>query len=209
MKGMAKVVREEKRTKEQVRAGAAGIRDATVRMKRVTKGKSVTEIMGDIGTEVKVAALQKLGETDDRAAVMENGYGAQVPLDVEKAAIVAMAAGASPGAIEQQFDLHKGYVQYALRRRYGSADAAKRALQGLVLENALACQVHGGMLVDTMSAPQAFMSGAILIDKALALEKSMEGTVKTIDFGQLATIGKTLGALKDMVTPSSPESQEG
>lgn len=209
IKGIHRVIREEQKTAAQVKNGAAGIRDATVKMKRVTKGAPVTKVMGSVGREAEVAMLQKLSETDDRAAVLENGHGATVPLDVEKAAIVAIAAGASPSMVEREFDLHQNYVAYALKRRFGSADAAKKALQGLVLENALACQVHGGAHLTEMSAPQAFMSSAVLIDKALALEKSMEGTVRTVDFGALATIGKTLNVLKDIVNPPASQSPSG
>ena len=194
---MKKVFNEdEKATRKRAREGAATMRDATVRMKKVTGGAAVTDTTGQQGRDLKVAMLQKLGESD--AAAMENAESRTVPLELEKAAIVAHAAGASPSEIEQQFAVTGDYVRYALRRRFGSAEAAKRALQGLVMENALACQVHGAAHLSEMSAPQAFMSGAILIDKALAIEKSLEGASKTVDFSALAEIGKTLRVIREV-----------
>jgi hypothetical protein len=194
---MKKVFREdEKDKKAAVRRGAASMRDATVKMKKVTGGVAVTSITGEVGQEAKVAMLQKLSETDSVA--MANAGSRTVPLELEKAAIVATAAGASPAEVEREFAVTAGYVQYALRRRYGSAEAAKKALVGLVMENALACQVHGAAHLTEMSAPQAFMSGAILIDKALALEKSMEGVGRTVDFSALAEIGRTLRVIRSV-----------
>jgi hypothetical protein len=101
--------------------------------------------------------------------------------------------------VEVKYDLHRGFVDHALRRRFGSPEAAKLALQGFVLENALACQVVAATKITEMSGPQAVMSGAILIDKALALEKSIADRPKTIDFGALASMGKTLKVVREIV----------
>lgn len=182
-----------------VSTGAAEQRDATVRMRRIHGGEGIQNSAGEAGSEAQVAALQALEATD---YTHNRGGGGRIPsvqLETEKQAIVEVAAGASPRKVEVKYDLHKGFVDHALKRRFGSPEAAKLALQGLVLENALACQVVAAQHVHEMSGPQAVMSGAILIDKALALEKSIAEKPKTIDFGALASMGKTLKVVREII----------
>ncbi len=197
-KGKTKIARlqkviSEKPSKAQVMTASAGLRHATVAMKRVTGGRAV------VSPEVETRVLEKLEETDGR-----RGAGCSVPLETEKAAIVAYAGGASDAQLEAEFALNTRYVKFALRRRFGNVDTAKRALQGLVMENAIACMAHGGSLIGEMSGPQAIMSGAILVDKALALEKSMEGGDRVIDFNALSEMGKTLKILREVATVQKP-----
>jgi hypothetical protein len=169
---------------------------ATKKIKKITGGGSVLQALGAVGAQLENATLQKLEETD----YTHNPGRTDVPLEVEKAAIVASCAGgASPQVVEAQFGVHKGYVAHALARRFGSPEQAKRALHGLVLENALACQVHAAANITEMTPVQAVMSGAVLIDKALAIEKSLAEAPKTIDFGALQQIGSSLARLKERV----------
>lgn len=184
-----------------VGTGAASMKDATVRMKKVMGGGSVLEALGAEGKKVEFAALQKLSETDH---TYRGDRRATVPLEIEKQAIAEVAAGASPRHVEVKYDISSGYVAHALARRYGSPEAGKLALQGLCTENALACMVKAAIEIPNMSGPQAVMSGAILIDKALALEKSIADRPKVIDFGALAAMGKTLKVLQEIVSKPIP-----
>lgn len=197
-RGMGHIERVKAPTKhaegEGVREAAAGMRSATVRMKKVLGGESVVDHLGEDGAQLRIATLQKLEETDHTHA-RTNG---DVPLDVEKAAIVEIAAGASPAQIAVKYDLHQGYVRHALQRRFGSTEKMKEALLGLVLENALACNVLAATRLHEMSAPQAVMSGAILIDKGLALQKSIVETPQVIDFAALADTAKALKVLREI-----------
>lgn len=179
---------------EGVKTAAAGMRSATVRMKKVLGGDSVLNHLGSEGETIRVATLQKLEETDHT----HSGARSDVPLDVEKAAIVEIAAGASPAHVAVKYELHQGYVRHALQRRFGSTEKMKEALRGLVLENALACNVLAATRLHEMSAPQAVMSGAILIDKALALDKSILDTPQVIDFAALADTAKALKVLRQI-----------
>lgn len=174
---------------------AASMRDAMVRMKRVTGGKSVLESLGEEGENVRLATLQKLNATDHTHP--DDGR-ATTPLLLEREAIVEVVGGASPRAVEVKYNLAQGYVAHALRRRFGSSEAAMQALQGLTLEVALACNVHALTQIEHMSGPQAVMSGAIATDKALALQKAIQDRPKTIDFGRLAEMGKTLQVLREI-----------
>lgn len=173
------------------------MRDATVRMKRVVGGGSALAKLGQEGERSHAAILAKL-ETTDHTHRREL---ATVPLLLEKEAIAEVAGGASPRQVEVKYDLAKGYVAHALRRRFGSPEAAFAALQGLTLEVALACNVHALTQVSSMSGPQAVMSGAIAIDKSLALQKAIQERPKTIDFEALADMGKTLKVLRE-IAPS-------
>jgi hypothetical protein len=186
----------QQKTARKVLEGSAGMRDSTVKMKRVLKGKGVVENLGPVvGVAQRDAILAKLQETDDT-----HGDGrSTVPLEIEKMAIVDIAGGASPAQVAVKYDIQAGYVQHALRRRFGSPQAAMQALQGLVLENALACQIVAATQIDTMSGPQAVMSGAILIDKALAISKNIAETPKSIDFSALADIGDTLRTVRSVL----------
>jgi len=183
----------------KVIAGAAGMRDATVRMKRVVGGGSALKRMGQDGEATHENIVRTLALTDHT----HNARGtATVPLEIEKEAIAEIVGGASPAEIETKYQLAKGYVSHALKRRFGSQEAAFAALQGLTLEVALACNVHALTQVEHMSGPQAVMSGAIATDKALALQKAIQDRPKTIDFGQLAEMGKVLKVLREISTPT-------
>lgn len=182
-------------------SGAASMRDATVKMKKVTGGGSVLDMLGEAGEARKIATLQVLEATDHTHG---RSGRASAPLILEKEAISEVAGGASPRAVEVKYDLTQGYVQHALRRRYGSPEAAKLALQGLVGENALACMVKAAIEIPNMSGPQAVMSGAILVDKMLALDKSIAEKPKTIDFAQLADMGTTLKVLREIALAPVP-----
>lgn len=192
------------RAKPHVRviAGAAGMRDATVRMKRVTGGASALKQLGAEGEATHEAIVRTLALTDHT----HNARGtARVPLEIEKEAIAEVAGGASPSLVEVKYQLSSGYVAHALRRRFGSQEAAFAALQGITLEVALACGVHALTQVHNMSGPQAVMSSAIATDKALALQKAIQERPKTIDFGQLAEMGKVLKVLREIsASPASP-----
>lgn len=178
-------------------SGANAQRAATVALRRIGNGGSLLRALGPEGEKVKVAALQLLERTD----YTHNQTGrASAPLDIEKEAILEVAAGASPRQVEVKYDLTRDYVRHALQRRFGSPEAALAALQGLTLENALACQVKAAIEIPNMTGTQAVMSGAILTDKALALEKAIKERPKTIDFQALSDMGKTLKVLKEIAT---------
>lgn len=151
--------------------------------------------LGDEGEATHQKVIRTLALSDHT----HNALGtAQVALEIEKEAIAEVAGGASPTLVEAKYSLSKGYVAHALKRRFGSQEAAFAALQGLTLEVALACNVHALTQIEHMSGPQAVMSGAIATDKALALQKAIQERPKTIDFGQLAEMGKVLKVLREI-----------
>lgn len=182
-------------------SGAAGMRDATVRMKKVVGGGSVLRQLGAAGKDAEFAVMQKLEETDDVPRRTD------VPLEVEKAAIVDYASGVGPAEIAVKYDVQQAFVHHALRRRFGSLEQGKKALLGLVTENALACQIQAAQHIAEMSGPQAVMSGAILIDKLISIEKSIQDTPKTINFGAMTEIGASLKRLRELVPKKDPKAE--
>lgn len=169
----------------------------TTELKKTCGPGGVLGALGDKDQEVEKRVLAKLSETDDT----HNRHGtATVSLEVEKAAIAEVAAGASPSAVAVKYSLQQNYVRHALQRRFGSAEAAKRALQGLVLENALACMVVAAQEIPKMNGPQAVMSGSLLIDKALALEKSIVEKPPVVNFAEMADMAKTLKVLREVTS---------
>lgn len=182
--------------------GQETMRSKTTAMRKVLEKSGGGTVMDHIegGEQVKLAMLQKLGETDDRGP----GPNASVTMEVEKQLIVEQLGGKTPNQIAVEYQVHRNYVENALRRRFGSPERAKAALLGLSLENALALQEKVAQSIQEFSGPQAVMSSAILIDKALAIEKSIQETPKTIDFGALRKIGDSLARLRSIV-PKVPE----
>lgn len=183
-------------------SGSATMREKTVAMKTVLSkegGGTVMDHMGAAGDAVKLAMLQKLEETDHTHGQGEGNATAQVSLELEKAAIVDQIGGKTPSQIATEYHVHRSFVDNALRRRFGSVERAKGALLGITLENALALQEVAASKIGEFSGPQAVMSAAILTDKALAIEKSIRETPKTIDFGALRRIGDTLRELRAIV----------
>lgn len=185
---------------------SASSSDSAGTTKKMLREGELTAGLGAAGRTGEIVTLQKLGESD--AAALRHGTtrGEGIALDLEKAAIVAVAGGMAKVNAEEQFGLRRGYVDYALQRRFGSAEAAKKALQGLVLENAIACNVHAAGLVEEMTGPQAVMAGAILIDKALAIERSIVETPRTIDFAAFADLGESLRKIGEIVNQPTSES---
>jgi hypothetical protein len=193
----------------KVSSGAASMRSKTVRMKQVRGVKAVNagvgvasvEVLGSIGRGARAKVMSVLSETDHTRS------RALVPLGIEKEAICDYAAGASIGEIENKYAISRGYVDYALRRRFGSLEAGKKALMGMIMENALACNVHASAHIEELSAPQAIMSGAILVDKVIALERSIVEAPRTIDFGQLAEMDRTLRVLREIKVSREKQAQ--
>lgn len=187
-------------------SGSAGMRSKTVAMKTLLAengGGTIMDGAGEAGEQMKFAMLQKLSETDDHGP----GATASVTGDMEKEIIVEQMGGKTPSQIAVEYGVHRDFVNNALRRRFGSAEKAKAALLGLCLENALALQEVVASKIGEFSGPQAVMSSAILTDKALAIEKSIQETPKTIDFGALRSIGSSLARLRSIV-PKKAEVSE-
>jgi hypothetical protein len=182
-------------------AGPRAQAAATRGMKKVTGGGSALAQLGEVGENRHLAVVASLQETDHTWGRGSGVNAPTVPLAIEREAIAEVAGGASPRAVEVKYDLQQGYVRHALQRRFGSPEAAMQALRGLVTENALACMVQAAGQVGEMSGPQAVVAGAILIDKVIALDKTLADKPKTIDFSELAAIGKTLKVLREIAAP--------
>ena len=116
----------------------------------------------------------------------------QQPLVVDDAVIEAVADGDKSSDIEDKLDLPRGYVRRVLIRRFGSIEGMKKALRAQCLENALALNEHAMENIQAIPPGQALVGAKIMIDGALALEKSTTERPSTVDFAALSALGEVL-----------------
>jgi hypothetical protein len=124
--------------------------------------------------------------------------------DEEQAQMMAeVAAGGSTTVVEQRFGVARGYLHTAMKRKFGSVENYKRILQGLVLENAVAVQMIAQEKLPELTAAQAVFAGKLLVDTHEKIEKSIQNTPKTVNFGQLEKVTETLKSLRQIVDKAS------
>ena len=109
------------------------------------------------------------------------------------------AATGSVTSVELKYGVARGYLRAAMTRRFGSLEAMKQVLLGLVTENAIAVQMVAQEKIGELSAPQAVFAGKMLVDTMEKVEKSIQNTPKTVNFAQLNQVGETLKALRAVV----------
>lgn len=109
------------------------------------------------------------------------------------------AATGSISAAEDKFGVSRGYLRSAMKRRFGSLEAMKQVLLGLVTENAIVVQSIAQERAHELTAPQAIFAGKLLVDTMEKVEKSIQNTPKTVNFAQLEKVGSTLRELRAVV----------
>lgn len=140
---------------------------------------------------------EETGEEKEVRRGGENGHGtvsdssAMTPA-LEQHIIELFGEGIPAFEIEKKFDLAKGYVRYALVRRFGSVEAYKTALKKLLLENAVATSQHTLANIEALHPSQSGMLAATMTNAFIALDKHDKDTPRQIDFGALASFGETL-----------------
>lgn len=127
-----------------------------------------------------------------RVAEGKEHKGRHVPAVIDEQIVKDVSNGQTPGDIEQRYALRDGYVRDTLVRKFGSIDAMKRALQLQCLENAIVLNEHAMDKIAAIAPGQALVGAKIMIDGALALEKSRVDKPATIDFEMLAALGGML-----------------
>lgn len=110
-----------------------------------------------------------------------------------------VAASGSVSAVEARYGVSRGYLQQAMKRRFGSLEGMKQVLLGLVTENAIIVQSIAQERAAELTAPQAVFAGKLLVDTMEKVEKSIQNTPKTVNFAQLDAVGKTLKELRAVV----------
>lgn len=117
-----------------------------------------------------------------------------------------VAATGSFASVESKYGVSQGYLRSAMRRRFGSLEAMKQALVGLVAENAIVVQMIAQEKAGELTAPQAIFAGKLLVDTMEKVEKSIQNTPKTVNFAQLNQVGETLKALRAVVDGTTGKS---
>jgi len=126
----------------------------------------------------------------------------QVPTAVDDQIVADVADGKYAAEIERAYGLRDGYVRSCLVRRFGSIEGMKRALQAQCLENAIALNDYAISRLEQIAPGQALVGAKIMIDGALALEKSRVDRPSTVDFAGLAALGSTLERIEKVITGS-------
>jgi hypothetical protein len=122
------------------------------------------------------------------------------PLAVDDAIVDAVANGDKASDIEDKLSVPRGYVRRVLIRRFGSIEGMKKALRAQCLENALALNEYAMENIAQIPPGQAIVGAKIMIDGALALEKSSVDRPSTVDFASLAALGETLARVEKKIT---------
>ena len=126
----------------------------------------------------------------------------QVPLAIDEAIVTDVANGGKNAEIEEKYHVREGYVRTVLIRRFGSIDGMKKALQGQCLENAIALNEYAIERLEQIPPSQALVGAKIMIDGALALEKSSSDRPIAVDFVALFALGRSLENIEKVVSGS-------
>jgi len=122
-----------------------------------------------------------------------------VPVVVDDQIVKDVADGKYAADIEKAYGLRDGYVRACLVRKFGSIEGMKRACQAQCLENAIALNDYAISRLEQIAPGQALIGAKIMIDGALALEKSRVDRPSTVDFAALAALGESLGRIEKVV----------
>lgn len=122
-----------------------------------------------------------------------------VPTALDDQIVRDVADGAKASEIEEKYAVREGYVRAVLIRRFGSIEGMKKALRAQCLENAIALNEYAIQNIKQIPPGQALVGAKIMIDGALALEKSSIDRPTTVDFAALAALGQTLERVEKVV----------
>lgn len=151
-------------------------------------------------SSVKVATLQL--DTDARERVHPSQ---KISTEEQDQMLREAAAMGSVTAAEDKYGVHRGYLRAAMRRRFGSLEAMKSVLLGLVTENAIAVQMVAAEKIEELSAPQAVFAGKMLVDTMEKIEKSIQSAPRTVNFAQLEKVGDAIKTLRGIVDGSGSD----
>lgn len=120
----------------------------------------------------------------------------EIPPAVEQRVVEMVGEGIPFAEIERKFDLSKGYVQNALRRRFDSEEAYKAALKKLLLESGIATAQHTLANVEQLHPSQSGMLAATMTNAYLAMAKHEKDVPRVVDFAALESFGDTLARIE-------------
>lgn len=138
-------------------------------------------------------------ETGEKVAapvVNPIGKGSDVPPALEQHVLELYGEGVPAAQLEAKFELSRGYVHYALRRRFGSEEAYRAALKKLLLETGIATTQHTLANVESLHPSQSGMVAVAMTNAYLAMAKHEKDVPKQVDFAALASFGETLARLE-------------
>jgi len=126
-------------------------------------------------------------------------HNQQVSKEVVLQAAREWAAGTPVIEVENKYGLSRGYIRQAMMRRFGSKEAMLEALEGLVCENALGCQMIVQEKMHEMNAKEAVFAGKLLVETMGNLRSQRENMPKTINFREFKALGDALKQVREIV----------
>lgn len=109
------------------------------------------------------------------------------------------ASGVKIREVEAKYGLCRGYIREAMVRRFGSREAMLRALEGLILENAVGAQMIAQEKLPELTGAQAVFAGKLLVETMGNLRAQIEATPKTINFREFKMLGDQLKQIREIV----------
>lgn len=174
--------------------------NVNAKLKNVTKVKKGVDVMDAIP---KPISSSRAGEWKTMLlpapTVATANKNRKEPLEIDDEVLQRVANGGKSSEIEDALEVRRGYVRDVLIRRFGSVEGMKRALHAQCLENAIALNEYAMTKIEQIPPGQALVGSKIMIDGALALEKSTVDRPTTVDFAALAALGSVLERVEKIV----------
>jgi hypothetical protein len=122
-----------------------------------------------------------------------------VPVAIDEQILKDVADGGQASEIEAKYQVRAGYVRSVLLRRFGSVEGMKKALRAQCLENAILLNEYAIERKEQIHPSQALLGSKVMIDGAVALEKTMTDRPTTVDFAALSALGGVLSKIEKRI----------
>lgn len=123
-----------------------------------------------------------------------------VPALLDDQIVEEVADGKLAAEIQRAYGLRDGYVRTVLLRKFGTIEGMKRAVQAQCLENAIALNDYGISRIERIAPDRALIAAKVMIDGALAIEKSRVDSPSTVDFGALHALGESISRIEKVIS---------
>ena len=176
---------------------------ANSKLKSVTKVEKFANVMDAVDPQIAAARpgawkSMLLAAPTDLTARKDR----HVPVAIDEQILQDVADGGKSSEIEEKYAVREGYVRAVLIRRFGSREGMKKALAAQCLENAISLNEYAIQHIEKIPPGQALVGAKVMIDGALALEKSLVDRPSTVDFAGLSALGGVLERIEKQITGS-------
>lgn len=119
--------------------------------------------------------------------------------------LIAMAKDRAGGMLRKQlsvkYHVSESYIDNALQHLFINNKIGREILKGVLLENAIACGMHGRAKVEELNGMQALVGAGIMTSRYVELDKHTQSAPDEVDFSDIAKISENLKQINDYVGP--------